>query len=109
MASKTATRQRARRKSAGNLLPLTRSLPQSCSCSPCWVSSRSRATTKDDDPAPVAGSDEPGVAHAAWAGLHSADGSFFVATHYWTFRLAGDDPAQRVGDSFQDTMWFTVA
>ncbi|HEX6578697.1 MAG TPA: hypothetical protein VF082_10045, partial [Jiangellaceae bacterium] len=67
-------------------------------------------TRNDDDSSPTAGSDDPGVAHVHGLGVNPADGSIFVATHYGTFRLGGDDePAERVGDSFQDTMGFTVA
>jgi hypothetical protein len=32
-----------------------------------------------------------------------ADGTLYAATHYGTFRLAGDGKAERVGESFQDT------
>ena len=39
-----------------------------------------------------------------------ADGSLIVATRYGSFRLpAGDGDAERIGDSYQDTMGFTVA
>jgi hypothetical protein len=48
------------------------------------------------------------VAHVHGLGVNPADGSLYVATHYGTFRIQGDDPAERVGDSFQDTMGFTV-
>jgi hypothetical protein len=66
-------------------------------------------TGNDDDSSPTAGSDDPGVAHVHGLGVNPADGSIFVATHNGTFRLAGnDEPAARVGDSFQDTMGFTV-
>lgn len=41
-------------------------------------------------------------------GVNPADDSLFIATHYGLFRLAGDGPARRVGDSYQDTMGFTV-
>lgn len=59
---------------------------------------------------PVASSSspDPGVAHVHGLGVNPADGSLFVATHYGTFRLTGDAGAERMGDSFQDTMGFTV-
>jgi hypothetical protein len=57
--------------------------------------------------APAAG-DDPGVSHVHGLGINPADDALFVATHYGMFRIAGDGPAERVGDSFQDTMGFTV-
>lgn len=66
------------------------------------------ALTRDDAATPVAGPDDPGVAHVHGLGVNPADGALFVATHNGTFRLVGDDPAERMGDSFQDTMGFTV-
>ncbi|MGH9283119.1 MAG: F510_1955 family glycosylhydrolase, partial [Acidimicrobiales bacterium] len=52
---------------------------------------------------------DPGVSHVHGLGVNPADGSLHVATHHGTFRIQGDDPAERVGDSYQDTMGFTVA
>ncbi|MGQ0618108.1 MAG: F510_1955 family glycosylhydrolase [Acidimicrobiia bacterium] len=52
--------------------------------------------------------EDPGVAHVHGLGVNPADGALFVATHYGMFRIAPDGPAERVGDSYQDTMGFTV-
>lgn len=53
---------------------------------------------------------EVGVAHVHGLGVDPADRSLFVATHYGLFRLPeGEGDAERVGDSYQDTMGFTVA
>lgn len=52
---------------------------------------------------------DPGIAHVHGLGVDPADGALYVATHHGTFRIRGDDPAERVGDSYQDTMGFTVA
>jgi len=52
---------------------------------------------------------EPGVAHVHGLGVNPADGSLYVATHHGTFRLGSPNEARRVGDSYQDTMGFTVA
>ncbi len=70
-----------------------------------WVSSRGPGT--DPDTAAPA-TDDPGVSHVHGLGINPTDDALFVATHYGTFRIAGDGPAERVGDSFQDTMGFTV-
>ncbi|MDQ3943869.1 MAG: YCF48-related protein [Actinomycetota bacterium] len=51
----------------------------------------------------------PGVSHVHGLGINPADGSLYVATHHGTFRIRDDDPAERVSDSAQDTMGFTVA
>jgi photosystem II stability/assembly factor-like uncharacterized protein len=51
----------------------------------------------------------PGVAHVHGLGVNPADSSLYVATHHGTFRIRGDEPAERVGDNAQDTMGFTVA
>ena len=69
-----------------------------------WAVTRSG----DDSSTAVLQSDDPGIAHVHGLGVNPADGSVHVATHYGTFRLAGGK-ADRVGDSFQDTMGFTVA
>ena len=53
---------------------------------------------------------DPGVSHVHGLGINPADGSLIVATHYGSFRIPPDgDEAVRIGDSFQDTMGFTVA
>jgi hypothetical protein len=107
MANKTAIRQRARLKRANARVPLY--AVAAAVVLVLGVLGVVALTGDDgDDTAPVAGSGEPGVAHVHGLGVNPADGSILVATHYGTFRLAGDDPAQRVGDSFQDTMGLTV-
>ncbi|MGH8974193.1 MAG: F510_1955 family glycosylhydrolase [Acidimicrobiia bacterium] len=61
------------------------------------------------DSAPTFTTDDPGVSHVHGLGVNPADGSVYVATHYGTFRLTDDGKAKRVGESYQDTMGFTVA
>ncbi len=62
----------------------------------------------DDETA--SGGDDPGVAHVHGLGINPADGSLVVATHFGSFRIPADrGDAERIGDSFQDTMGFTVA
>jgi hypothetical protein len=52
---------------------------------------------------------DPGVSHVHGLGLNPGDGSLVVATHFGSFRLTADGAAAtRIGDSFQDTMGFTV-
>jgi hypothetical protein len=64
-------------------------------------------TTGDDD---TSRSSDPGVSHVHGLGINPADRSLIVATHYGSFRLpAGDGDAERIGDSYHDTMGFTVA
>lgn len=54
--------------------------------------------------------DEPGVSHVHGLGINPADDSLIVATHFGSFRLPADGgEAERIGDSYQDTMGFTVA
>jgi hypothetical protein len=48
------------------------------------------------------------VSHVHGLGVNPADGSLLAATHFGMFRLAKDGTGQRVSDSFQDTMGFTV-
>jgi Neuraminidase (sialidase) len=67
-----------------------------------------RLAGRDGD-APTFATDDPGVSHVHGLGVNPGDGRVYVATHYGTFRLAGDGKAERVGESFQDTMGFTVA
>jgi photosystem II stability/assembly factor-like uncharacterized protein len=65
---------------------------------------------RDDDSSSGDAVTEPGVAHVHGLGINPADGSLIVATHFGSFRIAADgDDAVRIGDSFQDTMGFTVA
>ena len=52
---------------------------------------------------------DPGIVHAHGLGVDPADGAVFIATHTGLFRSPeGEDEARRVGESFQDTMGFTV-
>lgn len=52
---------------------------------------------------------DPGPTHVHGLGVDPADGALFLATHTGLFRSAeGERGAKRVGDSFQDTMGFTV-
>jgi hypothetical protein len=52
---------------------------------------------------------DPGPVHVHGLGINPADGSLFIATHTGTWRVAnGKTTAERVGDSYQDTMGFTV-
>ncbi|MGH9244665.1 MAG: F510_1955 family glycosylhydrolase [Acidimicrobiales bacterium] len=67
-----------------------------------------RLASDDDDTSPGASGDDPGVAHVHGLGINPADGLLYVATHYGTFRILESGPAERVGDSYQDTMGFTV-
>lgn len=73
-----------------------------------WVGLR----LTDDDETPQASElgDDPGVSHVHGLGINPADGSLIVATHYGSFRIPADgDEAVRIGDSYQDTMGFTIA
>lgn len=67
--------------------------------------------TRDDGAEQVAqtGATEPGVAHVHGLGIDPADGLLRVATHYGTYVIPDDGPAERVGASYQDTMGFTIA
>jgi len=68
-----------------------------------------RLAGRDDASIPAA-TGEPGVSHVHGLGLNPGDGALIVATHYGSFRIPPDgDEAERIGDSFQDTMGFTVA
>ena len=52
---------------------------------------------------------DPGPVHVHGLGVDPADGALFIATHTGLYRLdATSDKADRVGNSFQDTMGFTV-
>lgn len=62
----------------------------------------------DDDSA--AGEADPGPVHVHGLGVNPADGALYIATHTGLWRLArGARAAERVGESRQDTMGFTVA
>lgn len=70
---------------------------------------------KDDDERAAsdsagAGADAvPGVEHVHGLGIDPADDSLYVATHFGTFRVPDEGRAVRIGESYQDTMGFTVA
>jgi hypothetical protein len=62
------------------------------------LGARESATSPDADPVHVHG-----------LGINPADRTLFIATHTGLFRMGeGVAKAERVGDSFQDTMGFTV-
>jgi hypothetical protein len=69
-----------------------------------------RVAEGEDTPTANSAAAEPGVSHVHGLGINPADGSLIVATHFGSFRIPADgDEAVRIGDSFQDTMGFTVA
>ncbi len=73
-----------------------------------WAATR--AVGRDEQARPGAAAGDPGLSHVHGLGINPADGSLIVATHYGSFRIPPDgDDAVRIGDSFQDTMGFTVA
>lgn len=58
---------------------------------------------------PTMAESDPGIVHAHGLGVDPADGALFIATHTGLFRAPdGENKARRVGESFQDTMGFTV-
>ena len=63
------------------------------------------AGSSDDDRGIATGDD---VVHVHGLGVNRADGAVFLATHMGLYRLDGDGRPERVGDSYQDTMGFTV-
>ncbi len=73
-----------------------------------WVTLRVVRSDDEDNGRTPAASAEPGVSHVHGLGLNPADDSLYVATHYGTFRIPDEGAAERVGDSYQDTMGFTV-
>jgi len=57
----------------------------------------------------TAGDSDPGPVHVHGLGVDPADSSLYIATHTGLFRMEqGSEDARRVGDSYQDTMGFTV-
>lgn len=53
--------------------------------------------------------EDPGPVHVHGLGLNPADGALFIATHTGLYRVGeGMQKAERVGDSRQDTMGFTI-
>jgi hypothetical protein len=68
---------------------------------------------RDDEPrsnvAPLLADDDPGPVHVHGLGVDPADGSLFIATHTGLWRSRpGGSRAERVGNSHQDTMGFTI-
>jgi hypothetical protein len=55
--------------------------------------------------APSAG---PGLSHVHGLGVNPANGDLYAATHFGLLRVPPDGAAQRVGESLQDVMGFTV-
>jgi hypothetical protein len=52
---------------------------------------------------------DPGPVHVHGLGINPADGALFIATHTGTYRVPPEARrAQRVGESRQDTMGFTI-
>jgi hypothetical protein len=52
---------------------------------------------------------DPGPIHVHGLGINPSDGSLLIATHTGTYRVEPGEPkADRVGESAQDTMGFTV-
>lgn len=52
---------------------------------------------------------DPGPVHVHGLGINPADGALFIATHTGTYRVPPDaEKAERVGESLQDTMGFTI-
>ena len=66
----------------------------------------------DDADSPTSGdlAADIGIEHVHGLGVDPGDSTLIVATHYGSFRLAADgSQLERIGDSLQDTMGFTVA
>ncbi len=69
-----------------------------------------RIAGRDDNPRLGDLAAAPGVSHVHGLGINPDDASLIVATHYGSFRIPPDGKqATRIGNSFQDTMGFTVA
>lgn len=72
------------------------------------------ALADGDEDAPIGPDDQdgaaraPAVEHVHGLGINPADGALYVATHFGTFRVTGHGDADRIGESYQDTMGFTV-
>jgi hypothetical protein len=69
------------------------------------------AACGESEPPPAAApvAEDPGQVHIHGLGVNPSDGSVLVATHTGLFRAApGQDQAERVGDSYQDTMGFAI-
>lgn len=75
---------------------------------PALLWSGIRLLSRDGQPSAVPVGD-PGVSHVHGLGVNPSDGTLYIATHHGAFRLGSDRKVERVGDSYQDTMGFTVA
>lgn len=64
------------------------------------------AGSSDDDQRAV--SEDNDVVHVHGLGVNPADGALYLATHMGLYRLDTEGRPERVGDSYQDTMGFTV-
>jgi hypothetical protein len=52
---------------------------------------------------------DPGPVHVHGLGINPADGALFIATHTGMYRVdEGERTAERVAESYQDTMGFTI-
>jgi hypothetical protein len=74
---------------------------------PALVWAGIRLAGRDERPTFTVG--DPGVSHVHGLGVNPSDGTLYIATHHGAFRLGADRNVKRVGDSYQDTMGFTVA
>ena len=74
---------------------------------PALVLAGIRLADRDRRPGFTVG--DPGVSHVHGLGVNPADGTLYVATHHGAFGLGPDRKLKRVGESYQDTMGFTVA
>lgn len=70
-----------------------------------WAATR---LNPERDDAPGASAGDPGMSHVHGLGLDPTDGTLFAATHFGMFRVVDGEP-ERIGDSYQDTMGFTVS
>lgn len=109
----SSKRQRARRRPRGEVAkPARRRIP-------AWVPVVAGvaavllllgALARSDSPGPRATAGEGGdtVAHVHGLGVNPADGTLYAATHFGLYRLADGEVPERVGDTYQDTMGFSV-
>jgi hypothetical protein len=68
------------------------------------------ARNDDDGSSASSGTEDAGPVHVHGLGIDPADRSLLIATHTGTYRVAPNQrKAERVGESRQDTMGFTVA
>jgi hypothetical protein len=97
--SASATPPRRRRPSLAALLPAALGIAGAAAVATFVLNS-------DDGASPAA---DPGPVHVHGLGVNPSDDSLFIATHTGLYRTAQDESrAERVGESSQDTMGFTV-